>query len=108
MMDRRTAVKAAALSGATAFMLPSLRGQEPESPEQEFNAEKDRAIIMESGMTAEEADCWAAAADVAGKFFALPELHEMDAHEVAHAVHVIQNKLLGRPTYRRYRELWER
>jgi hypothetical protein len=28
----------------------------------------------------------------------------MDDHEVAHAIHVIQNKLLGRPTYRKYLE----
>jgi hypothetical protein len=29
----------------------------------------------------------------------------MDDHEVAHAIHVIQNKLLGRPAYRQYLKL---
>ena len=56
-------------------------------------------------MTEAEADCWAATAEAAGKFFALPKLHVMDDHEVAHAIHVIQHKLLARPTYRRYLEL---
>jgi len=41
----------------------------------------------------------------AGKFFELPALSELDAHEIAEAVHVFQNKLLSRPTYRRYVEL---
>jgi hypothetical protein len=40
-----------------------------------------------------------------GKFFALPKLHPMDDHEVAHATHAIQHKLLSRPAYRRYLEL---
>ena len=31
-------------------------------------------------------------------------MHAMDAQEVAMAIHVIQNKLLSRPTYRRYLE----
>jgi hypothetical protein len=29
----------------------------------------------------------------------------MDDHEVAHATHVVQSKLLSRPAYRRYKEL---
>jgi hypothetical protein len=29
----------------------------------------------------------------------------MDDHEVAQAIHVIQHKILGRPAYRRYKEL---
>jgi hypothetical protein len=65
----------------------------------------DRDCVLGAGMTADEADCWAAAADVAGKFFALPKMHPMDAQEVANAIHVIQNKLLSRPTYRKYLEL---
>ena len=68
-------------------------------------ASADRKFVLEAGLTDAEADCWAAAADAAGKFFALPKLHVMDDHEVAHAIHVIQNKLLARPTYRKYLEL---
>lgn len=62
----------------------------------------DRAAVLAAGMTDQEADCWKLAADLAGAFFALPELHPMDSSEVATAVHVIQNKLLSRPTYRAY------
>jgi hypothetical protein len=65
----------------------------------------DRAFVLGSGMTEAEADCWELAARTAGKYFALPELHPMDRQEIATAIHVIQNKLLSRPTYRRYLEL---
>jgi hypothetical protein len=65
----------------------------------------DRERVMAAGMTAEEADCWAATADAAGKFFALPKLHPSDAQEVATAIHVLQHKLLSRPVYRKYLEL---
>ena len=34
----------------------------------------------------------------------LPELHPTDRPEVATAIHVLQNKLLARPTYRKYLE----
>ena len=60
---------------------------------------------MQAGMTEDEADCWEKIAEAAGAFFALPELHPLDKAEVATAVHVIQNKLLGRPTYRKYLEI---
>ncbi len=69
------------------------------------NLDKDREFVMGAGMTEDEAECWRVAAETAGKFFALPELHPMDAQEIATAVHVIQNKLLSRPTYRKYLEL---
>jgi hypothetical protein len=65
----------------------------------------ERERVMSLGFTAEEAECWVLAASVAGRFFSLPDLHTMDDHEVAHAIHVIQSKLLSRPAYRRYLEL---
>jgi len=65
--------------------------------------DKDR--VKACGLTEAEADCWEAVAAAAGKFFGLPKMHPMDEHEVAHAIHVIQFKLLARPTYRRYLEL---
>lgn len=67
----------------------------------------DRERVLAVGMTEEEADCWELAAKTAGAFFALPKMHPMDDQEVAQAIHVIQNKLLSRPTYRRYLELAE-
>ncbi|MFO0846031.1 MAG: hypothetical protein U0797_27220 [Gemmataceae bacterium] len=64
----------------------------------------DRDFVLEAGLTPAEADCWALAAKLAGGFFDLPKMHPMDAQEVAMAIHVIQNKLLSRPTYRKYLE----
>ena len=64
----------------------------------------DRKSVMAAGMTEAEADCWRKTAEAAGAFFALPELHPLDQAEVVTAVHVIQNKLLSRPTYRKYLE----
>lgn len=65
----------------------------------------DRDRVIACGLTDDEADCWELAATLARKLFALPKLHQMDDHEVAHAIHVIQNKLLGRPAYRQYLQL---
>ena len=65
----------------------------------------DRDFVIAAGMTDAEADCWGLIAKAAGAFFALPVLHPTDAAEVAQAVHVIQHKLLARPTYRKYLEL---
>jgi len=74
----------------------------------------DRDRTKATGFTDEEADCWELAAALAGKFFALPPVHsskfarnqkETDNHEAAHAMHVIQHKLLARPAYRQYLKL---
>jgi hypothetical protein len=69
------------------------------------NTRLDRERVIACGMTEAEADCWEVVAEAAGKFFGLPKLHPMDDHEVAHAIHVIQHKLLSRPAYRKYLEL---
>ena len=73
--------------------------------EEEQSAKADRKRVIACGMTEAEADCWEAIAKAAGMFFDLPKLHPMDDHEVAQAIHVVQNKLLGRPTYRKYLEM---
>jgi hypothetical protein len=88
-LTRRDAILVAALGGAAA---------------EEAQKKTDRDFVIEAGMTAAEADCWELAARLAGKFFDLPKMHPMDAQEVAMAIHVIQNKLLSRPTYRKYLE----
>jgi hypothetical protein len=67
----------------------------------------DRECVIASVFTDDEADCWELAGSLEGKFFQLPKVHPMDHHEIAHAIHVIQNKLLGRPAYRQYLKLAE-
>lgn len=99
---RRDAMKLAAMSGPVA-MSPFALGQDAQQPGGDVDS-LDRKRVLAAGMTEAEADCWEFAAKTAGAFFALPELHSMDAHEIAHAIHVVQNKLLARPTYRRYLE----
>ncbi len=96
-LSRRQAIHLTAAATTTPIAVAALADA--------FDPPTDRDFIMQAGLTAEEADAWASIADAAGKFFALPEQHPMDRQEVAMAVHVIQNKLLGRPTYRRYLEL---
>jgi len=96
-MTRRAALQ---YSAALGVPMPQPPAAEPAKKPQ-----SDRDCVIGAGMTPEEADCWAAVADAAGKFFALPKQHPMDQQEVASAIHVIQNKLLSRPTYRRYLEL---
>ena len=96
--NRRAAVTTAVLAGTT--LLATNRGQ---AQDKEAEVSRDEQVVMEAGLTREEAECWRLTA-AAGAFFKLPELHSMDATEVASAIHVIQNKLLARPTYRKYLE----
>ena len=96
-ITRRTALQFAPLLGLTAALGAA------EQPEEKKKTDRD--FVLEAGMTPEEADCWEFAAKTAGKFFELAKLHPMDVQEVATAIHVIQNKLLSRPTYRKYLEL---
>ncbi|MBX9584659.1 MAG: hypothetical protein K2X87_30520 [Gemmataceae bacterium] len=92
-LTRREALAAAAALGAAP-------ADDPPRPKQ-----ADRDFVIAAGMTEAEADCWGLTARAAGAFFALPKLHPTDEAEVAQAIHVIQNKLLARPTYRKYLEL---
>ncbi len=97
-LTRRSALTAALLTGGTTAAFGC--NAAPDDP-----PSKDEQFIMDAGLTKEEADCWSKVAEAAGAFFSLPELHPMDKQEVASAIHIVQNKLLGRPTYRKYLEL---
>jgi hypothetical protein len=100
---RRDALRLTAEVGLLAGLAPASAAADESRDEKERKADRERVIA--AGMTADEAECWETVAEAAGKFFALPELHPMDKQEVATAIHVIQHKLLARPTYRRYKEL---
>lgn len=96
-MTRRTALQHTA--AGTFAMNVSLPDDPPKKADK-----TDKDFVMEAGMTADEAECWELIAKAAGKFFELPQLHPMDKQEVASAIHIVQNKLLSRPTYRKYLE----
>lgn len=104
-VTRRVAIQgglvASALFAGTG-MTASTTGQA--APMRQEEEDKDTQAVMAAGMTAEEAKCWRLIAEAAGAFFELPELHPMDKTEVATAIHVVQNKLLARPVYRKYLE----
>lgn len=100
-LNRRVVIQRTAGLGLLAALVPvEAEAAAPDDGDEVPKSERER--VMAVGMTEGEADCWMAAADLAGKFFDLPELHPMDKHEVTLAIHLIQNKLLSRPTYRRY------
>lgn len=101
-VTRRNALQLVAGAGLVAAVGANAEAQEAKENKKPMT---DREFVLAVGMTPEEADCWAAAAEAAGKFFALSELHPMDKQEVASAIHILQNKLLSRPTYRKYLEL---
>jgi hypothetical protein len=103
-LNRREAVGLFAMAGSLAFGLPAVVRVD-DKPMAEFDEQAERKRIIAAGLTEAEADCWVLIAKSAGKFFELPKLHPMDDHEVAHAIHVVQHKLLSRPAYRRYKEL---
>jgi hypothetical protein len=59
-------------------------------------------LLTSLGFTPAEFACWDLVTAAANAFFTLPQLHQSDVAEVAQAVHIIQYKLLSRPTYRQY------
>lgn len=98
-LKRRQVLQVGALTGLAASLNAAVEAEQDDKPK------TDREFVIAAGMTEAEADCWAAIAKAAGLFFQLPQLHPMDEQEVASAIHIIQNKLLSRPTYRKYLEL---
>jgi hypothetical protein len=102
-ISRRKAVGAAAVAGAVALMGLSQQSDAQTKPAASPD-DAERQRMMAIGFTEAEAECWLLTSKAAGKFFELPKLHAMDDQEVATAVHVVQNKLLSRPTYRKYKE----
>lgn len=111
IMNRRGVLRLAATAAGANALLPACGtadGRDDRAQAavgQDDRWETEREYVASIGFTEAEAECWEFTARVAGSFFDLPELHEMDAQEVAQAIHVIQNKLMSRPTYRRYRQL---
>ena len=101
-LNRRDAMATAVLSGVACVPCKASDFDD----ESELN--KDAKIVMEAGLTEAEAICWMRTAEAAGAFFKLPEVHPSDKQEVAAAIHVIQSKLLSRPTYRKYLEIHKR
>ncbi len=69
------------------------------------NTELDKQIVMQCGFTEKESECWQLLTLAVNSFFALPSMHPTDQQEVANAIHIIQNKLLSRPAYRKYLDL---
>ena len=103
-MNRRAALGAALCTGA-AGMAPAEEAPANEAVAAEETMTQDQQFVMAAGLSKAEADCWKKIAEAAGAFFSLPEQHPMDRQEVASAIHIVQNKLLARPTYRKYLEL---
>jgi hypothetical protein len=102
-LNRRDALQRTASWGLIAAM--AVEGQAGAAADNRDEERKlDRACVLASGMTEAEAECWELAGELAGKLLALPELHPMDRQETAHVIHMIQYRLLSRPTYRRYKE----
>jgi len=102
---RRLLAAGAAAAGGGALFAALAPAAAQDAAKDDVDTDRDRGFVMGAGMTAGEAEAWRLAGELAGAFFALPELHPMDKQEVASAIHVVQNKLLSRPTYRKYLEL---
>ena len=99
-LNRRDALQRATGAG----MLAALAPQAQPEPSKDEQRKLDRKSVLAAGLTEAEADCWELAAELAGKLFELPQLHPMDKQEIATAIHVIQYRLLSRPTYRKYKD----
>src|SRR5262249_61875639 len=102
-LTRRGAIRQTARSSVLATLV-SATGANAAAEDPTSVPKEERARVISVGMTDGEADCWELAANLAGKFFALPPLHPMDKQEGATAIHLNQNQLPSRPTSRRYVE----
>lgn len=105
MLQAGVALSGAAVAGsgkASTAGIPSAP-QEP-APGEQVADSPDRRAILAAGLTAEEAECWRLTAAAAGAFFALKDQHPSEKAEVTAAIHIVQNILLSRPTYRKYLE----
>jgi hypothetical protein len=100
-LNRRSALQRTDGLGLIAALAPEAQAGAADKARDE-ERELDRACVLASGMT--EADSWELTGELAGKLLNLPELHPMDRQEIAQAIHVIQYRLLSRPTYRRSKE----
>lgn len=116
-LTRRTVLGTSALAGAVAVIgvpqspaAPVSDGKPSPEPRQDPEARPslppdpmaDRKRVLACGFTEAEADCWIAVNAACEKCFNLPKLHVMDDHELAHAFHVLQYRLMMRPTFRQY------
>ena len=101
---RRNVLGAAAIAGAAALAgsLPKAASAS-EMPDDAADAKLEREHVLACGFTEAEADCWMSLSQTAGKFFDLPKLLVMDDHEISHAIHVLQYRLMSRPAYRKYK-----
>ena len=97
-MNRRTVI-------ASTIAAASMAVSSDAAADEKDDLTPDQQFVIGAGLTRDEAECWKKTAEAAAAFFKLPNLHPMDRQEVASAIHVLQNKLLGRPTYRKYLEL---
>jgi hypothetical protein len=103
-VTRREAIGATGVAAAVALAGWTSPARADDKPDKEADEKLDRQRVLACGFTEAEADCWLHLNQTAAKFFALPKLHEMDEHELAHAIHVLQYRLLSRPAYRKYKE----
>jgi hypothetical protein len=99
-LNRRDALQRAAGTGVLAALAPQAQAELGKDEQRKL----DRKSVLAAGLTEAEADCWELAAELAGKLFELPQLHPMDRQEIATAIHVVQYRLLSRPTYRKYKD----
>jgi hypothetical protein len=102
--SRRDVLGAVALVGAVALngLTPGVASADDKTSVTE-DEKHDRQRVLACGFTEAEADCWVLLGRTAGKFLELPKLHVMDDHEISHAIHLLQYRLLSRPAYRQYK-----
>lgn len=102
--SRRDVIKVATATGlATAAVAVLAESAEAQLPADRLAQEQ--AVVQRCGLTASESDCWVLTAQLADTVLKLPDMTQEDRQELTTAIHLIQNKLLSRPTVRRYAQL---
>jgi hypothetical protein len=103
-LTRRVALGATGLAAAVALAgLTPTPARADDKLTAEENEKLDRQRVIACGFTEAEADAWVAVSRAAARLLELPKLHVMDDHELSHAIHILQYRLMSRPAYRKYR-----
>jgi hypothetical protein len=106
-MTRRSILHGVTGAGLVALLAPGGSADAADEGEAE-ELKIVRESMLASGMTEAEAECVEFARQLTGKLFKLPEMSPMDKPEITLALHIIQNHLLSRPTYRKFQETHEK
>lgn len=105
-LNRRDALTATAAVGAVTAMATGLfHTESAEAAAAQRPPNVERQLVIQCGLSPQEANCWMLTGELASQLMVLPDLSEADKQELSRIIQQVQTKLLSLPTGRRYAQL---